>query len=75
MTEKLWCVHVEGPDDLIPAHSIMEAHKLAATLRAWAASSNVDTIIGDIRIIEWPYSDDGHEEALQRRMRDENEAA
>lgn len=37
MDEKLWCLHVEGPDDIYAAPSLQAAEERAKALNAWWA--------------------------------------
>lgn len=68
----LWAVHVEGPDDLYPAMSRMEA-AAACTLfngpldRARAAGHDLP---GRAKVAPWQHSRSGHQAAARFLMRD-----
>jgi hypothetical protein len=65
----LWCLHLRGPDDLIPAPSEQHARQKAERLQAhWERMSpkddpywpNIDAVAAP-----WPYTPEGHAEGLQ----------
>jgi hypothetical protein len=54
--DKSWCVHVKGPDDLIPAPSLELAEKASDLINAQFPDT--------ASVIEWPYENDGHNDGL-----------
>lgn len=65
-SEKLWCIHVQGPDDQIAvrnkADGLEEANKLNA-LFSKSAYSNGDPLMRAV-VIEWPHSAEKHADCL-----------
>jgi hypothetical protein len=74
-TDKLWCIHIPGPDDLYAAPSHEMAEHMAAChnatmreffdrnpekLTQWGVT--LDEI--KAQVIEWPYDSDDHAEDL-----------
>lgn len=55
----LWCVHIEGPDDMIPAPSKHEATAacwlLNAAFARMAANQASDEPLVRAKVAEWPY--------------------
>lgn len=65
MSEELWCVVVEGPDDIHPAPSRDEAEKGAIRLNEyWKKEREVGDVLLNFVAKPWPYSAEGH----QRRV-------
>ncbi|KAA0888722.1 hypothetical protein [Oryzomonas rubra] len=69
----LWCVHIEGPDDLIAMPSMDAAGREAAKLnksigRQWEEGDPEITAIATL----WPYSAESHAKALAEAQEEEN---
>ncbi len=62
--EELFCVRVNGPDDLIPAPSRADAERVAAALNRLAAGGHFGGLIS-ADVEPWPYSAATHAEELK----------
>lgn len=64
----LWCVHILGPDDLIPAASYEAAEKHATELSDFMHGPDVpDLDVLCLPIVAvWPYSAEAHRAALAK---------
>lgn len=74
MTTELWCVHITGPDDLIPASDF-------ATAELWAGKANrrLKEMLGKnpspndpqmkAEVMLWPYSPEGHAEGVSEEYK------
>jgi hypothetical protein len=71
---ELWCVHVEGPDDIFPMPSKEEAEKEAAEINAVAArefEDHGDDIMFRAVVVIYPYSAESHAEGCAERAEEE----
>lgn len=64
---ELWAVHVEGPDDVLPARDREAAERLAAEINAgWAAYREVRPAVPGVSpelrafVVRWPFPRDEH---------------
>lgn len=69
--EKLWCIHIPGPDDLCAAPDQQTAQKMAdkhnAAMREYIEKNKLSWGMEMItaEVIEWPHdADESHAEAL-----------
>lgn len=73
MSEEKYCVHVAGPDDLIPVRSIGEAVRVSAFLNSEYAEIRQSLSEND-RVtpycfsapMVWPYEEKAHAEQMER---------
>jgi hypothetical protein len=63
--EKLWCVHIEGPDDLVAAPSKELAEEAAKHMNAHFSQNFVDPILRAV-VIEWIHSPESHASCLPK---------
>lgn len=73
--DELWCVHVEGPDDLYAAESKEAAQQHADALnatiaRAIAADPSGHWQLCNAVVAPWPYSTESHAADLLRHAKD-----
>lgn len=62
----LWAVHVQGPDDIIPAPTHAEAEAACVLLNAaWARipKQGEEHVWPRAAVVQWPHSRDAHEKA------------
>lgn len=59
--EKLWAVHITGPDDVCAAPSFDDATRVAAGINAEAPQESCI----EASVIEWPYDQLSHARSLQ----------
>lgn len=66
MSERLWCVHIEGLNDFIATGSRESARQEASAINAYIDSAEKGPRAAILRavVIEWPYSADAHRRAL-----------
>ena len=66
----LWCCHVRGPDDVIPAKSYKDALKMADEINAKdfqiAIAHNPPELLTRAVPAIWPWSAEVHEEYLRK---------
>jgi hypothetical protein len=62
---QLWCIHLYGPDDLIPAPSEVDAHRGKRLITDyWAKHPNHIEPAIQIEVEPWPYTAESHAEGL-----------
>jgi len=66
--EKLWCCHVRGPDDLLPAATELDAHRMAneTNQKFGGPQSDRNMPVISAIVIEWPYDAASHAEELAK---------
>ncbi|NML30359.1 hypothetical protein HHL14_05895 [Paraburkholderia sp. G-4-1-8] len=72
MSEQLWCVHIEGPDDFIAVESEEAARREASAINAYIDSAGHDPRVPHSHAVavEWPYGAAGHARALDEDRHD-----
>lgn len=60
--DKLWCLHIIGPDDVHPAPSKEEAERAAMWVNA--KFSDVKDVLIKAEVIEWPHSPESHSRSV-----------
>ena len=67
MSERLWCVHIEGLNDFIATDSHESARQEALAINAYIDRAEKGPRAAILRavVIEWPFSPAGHARALQ----------
>ena len=67
VSEQLWCVHIEGPDDFIAAASREAAEREAAAINAYVERSGEGRRDAPVRAVamEWPFAPESHARALE----------
>jgi hypothetical protein len=65
--DTLWCLHIEGPDDVHPAPSkaYAEAAALLFNARFAPVSEETDVLIRAV-VAPWPHSPESHAETVER---------
>jgi len=61
--DKLWCVHILGPDDLYAAPSKAEAERAVGHMKSfWEKRHADEAALGMVRfeVAPWPYSPESH---------------
>ncbi|GHB47759.1 hypothetical protein GCM10007094_41320 [Pseudovibrio japonicus] len=63
-----WCMHVVGPDDVIPAESYAAALKMADEHNAHYIASMERTDVCTVAVPAiWPWSEEDHAEQLSKQ--------
>ncbi|MFM0196691.1 hypothetical protein PQQ65_26665 [Paraburkholderia strydomiana] len=72
MSEQLWCVHIEGPDDFIAMASREAAQREASAINAYVERSGQAQSAAHTRAVamEWPFTPEGHARALESDWED-----
>ncbi|WP_084515477.1 hypothetical protein [Burkholderia sp. WSM2230] len=72
VSEQLWCVHIEGPDDFIAADSRDAAEREASAINAYIEGSGEGHSDAPVRAVamEWPFTPESHARALESDWED-----
>ncbi|RKE37006.1 hypothetical protein B0G76_3232 [Paraburkholderia sp. BL23I1N1] len=72
MSERLWCVHIEGLNDFIVADSQRAAEHEASAINAYLDSAETGPRATVLRavVVEWPFDAADHARALEEDWRD-----
>ncbi|WOD16245.1 hypothetical protein [Paraburkholderia kirstenboschensis] len=72
MSEQLWCVHIEGPDDFIAMASQEAAQREASAINAYVERSGQAQSAARARAVamDWPFAPEGHARALESDWED-----
>lgn len=72
MSEQLWCVHIEGPDDFLAAESKEAAEREASAINAYIQQSGEGHRDAPVRAVamEWPFTPESHARALESDWED-----
>ncbi|OLL31625.1 hypothetical protein BTH42_11905 [Burkholderia sp. SRS-W-2-2016] len=72
MSEQLWCVHIEGPDDFIAVESEQAARREASAINAYLDGAEQDPRAPHVHAsaVCWPYSAASHARALDEDHED-----
>ncbi|XUW92399.1 hypothetical protein OH764_21540 [Burkholderia sp. M6-3] len=72
MSEQLWCVHIEGPDDFIAMASREAAQREASAINEYVERSGQAQGAARARAVamEWPFPPEGHARALESDWED-----
>jgi hypothetical protein len=67
VSERLWCVHIEGLNDFIVADSQRTAEQEALAINAYIDSAETGPRAAVLRavVVEWPFDAADHARALQ----------
>ena len=63
--DELWCVHVNGPDDVHAAPSKAEAERAAAHLNAYFSQEPLDDLRVSAEVILWPWPPASHADSVR----------
>lgn len=68
MTRELWCLHIEGPDDVLAAPSREAAQEAAERLQQWLDARPKHELDPLVRCVvePWPHSELLHTQDLKR---------
>jgi hypothetical protein len=72
VSEQLWCVHIEGPDDFIAATSKEAAEQEALAINAYVERSGEGRRDSPVRAVamEWPFTPESHARAVESDWED-----
>jgi hypothetical protein len=72
VSERLWCVHIEGLNDFIATDSHESARQEAEAINAYIDSAEKGPRGAILRavVIEWPYAASAHARSLQEDQHD-----
>ncbi|ACC72858.1 hypothetical protein Bphy_3723 [Paraburkholderia phymatum STM815] len=76
MSEELWCVHIEGPDDFVATSSREAAEREASAINAYLDSAKgrlqerAPTRMVRASAAVWPYTAAGHARSLETDWED-----
>ncbi|MCC8396194.1 hypothetical protein LJ656_26755 [Paraburkholderia sp. MMS20-SJTR3] len=72
MSEQLWCVHIEGPDDFIAVESEQAARREASAINAYLDGAGQDPRAPHVHAtaVHWPYGATSHARALDEDHED-----
>ncbi|WP_407070658.1 hypothetical protein [Paraburkholderia rhynchosiae] len=72
MSEQLWCVHIEGPDDFVAAVSKEAAEREASAINAHVERSGQGERAAPVRAVamEWPFTPESHARAVESDWED-----
>jgi hypothetical protein len=75
LSEQLWCVHIEGPDDFVATASREIAEQEAAAINAYVDStrrtqSTTPAPMAKASAVVWPYTEAGHARSLETDWHD-----
>ncbi|HYS66798.1 MAG TPA: hypothetical protein VEN30_23710 [Paraburkholderia sp.] len=65
--ERLWCIHIEGPDDFIAAASQEAAQQEASAINAYLDRLENGNRVSTVRAVamEWPFIAESHARSLE----------
>ena len=72
MSEKLWCVHIEGVNDFIATESRQSAEQEASAINAYIDRAEKGPRAAVLRavVVEWPFAPVDHARALDEDRSD-----
>ena len=72
MSERLWCVHIEGLNDFVATDSHESATQEATAINAYIDSAEKGPRGALLRavVIEWPFAPEAHARALHEDLHD-----